>query len=98
MNENQRTYHVPFERIWTVSSSLAGGVLKRWKIISRDDIEGVINAEAKAFLTRKVHPVVIHITLDENAQTCVRVETDSPGRIKRFFRVLDRRLQIRSDQ
>ena len=93
MNESARTYHIPFERVWVISSSLAGGALKRWKIVSRDDIEGVIHAEAKSFLTRSIHPIVIRVTLDENAQTVVKVEAESRRRIERFFRALDRRLQ-----
>lgn len=97
-----RTYHVPFEQVWQASLTLAGGGLRRWKIVDSDDYEGVINAESKTFFLRMVDDVQIRVTLDEDAQTRVDVLSASrkgkadfgtnARRIVRFLRALDRKL------
>lgn len=96
-----RTYAIPFEKVWQAANKLAGGGLRGWKIVSSDDYEGVITAEVRS-LFGSVDDVVIRITLDENAQTRVDMESRarkraadlgaSARRIGRFMRILDRRL------
>jgi uncharacterized protein (DUF1499 family) len=97
-----RTYSIPFEQVWQASLQLASGGLSRWKLVSSDDTEGVIHAEAKTLLWRFTDDVRIDITLDENAQTRVDVLSSSrkgssdlgtnARRIHRFLRALDRKL------
>ena len=98
-----RTYAIPFEQVWQAARSLAGGGLRRWKIIEEDDYEGVIHAEARTFLLRYIDDVTISISLDEDAQTRVDVSSASrkgsvdfgtnARRVGRFLRALDRKLQ-----
>lgn len=97
-----RTYHVPFERVWQAALALAGGELRRWKIVQSDDYEGIIEAEAKTFWMRFVDDVRIHIYLDDDAQTRVDLVSQSrkgrgdmgtnARRAARFLRALDRRV------
>ena len=97
-----RTYHIPFETVWRAALALAGGELRRWKVVQSDDYEGVIEAEAKTFFMRYVDDVRIHIYLDEDAQTRVDVVSQSrkgradfgtnARRAARFFRALDRKV------
>ena len=78
---------------------LAGGGLRRWRILADDDHQGLINAETRRFMGRSTYPVDISITLDHNAQTLVRLsagtqsEQPEPGpelrRIQKFLRALD---------
>jgi uncharacterized protein (DUF1499 family) len=98
-----RTYAIPFEQVWQAARALAGGGLRRWKIIESDDYEGVINAEARTLLLRYVDDVRITISLDENGQTRVDLVSASrkgsadlgtnARRVGRFLRALDRKLQ-----
>lgn len=97
-----RTYAIPFERVWQTARALAGGGLRRWRIVSSDDQEGVINAESSTLLFRFVDDVVIRITLDADAQTRVDMTSRSrkgafdlganARRTGSFFRALDRKL------
>jgi hypothetical protein len=97
-----RTYHIPFDRVWQAALALAGGELRRWKIVQADDYEGIIEAEAKTLLMRYVDDVRIHIYLDDDAQTRVDLVSQSrkgradfgtnARRVARFFRALDRRV------
>ncbi len=97
-----RIYAIPFETVWQAALQLAGGGLRRWKIMHSDDYEGTIHAEAKTFFLRSVGDVHIHIWLDEDAQTRVDVVSASrkgkadfgknARRIARFIRALDKRL------
>jgi hypothetical protein len=100
-----RTYAVPFETVWQAALKLAGGGLRRWKVTSADDQDGVIRATAKTFVLRYTDDVTIHIALDEDAQTRVDMTSASrkgvgdfglnARRIARFFRALDRALAAR---
>ncbi|HEY0809412.1 MAG TPA: DUF1499 domain-containing protein [Longimicrobiales bacterium] len=97
-----RTYAIPFEQVWQASLALANGGLRRWKVISSDDYEGVINAEAKTLFWRFKDDVMIRVYLDENAQTRVDLQSRSrkgaadfgtnARRVHRFLRALDRKL------
>ena len=97
-----RTYAIPFEQVWQASLALAKGGLRRWKLIDSDDYEGIINAEAKTFMLRYTDDVQLRVTLDEDAQTRVDLESKSrkgsadlgtnARRAARFFKALDRKL------
>lgn len=99
-----RLYAIPFEQVWQAARALAGGGLRRWQIISSDDQEGVINAEATTLLFRFVDDVVIRITLDADAQTRVDMTSRSrkgafdlgtnARRLGTFLRALDRKLGL----
>jgi len=98
-----RTYAIPFENVWQAASSLANGGLRRWRITSSDDTEGVIHAEAKTLLFRFVDDVVVQVKLDRDAQTRVDLQSASrkgaidfganARRTGRFFKALDRKLR-----
>ena len=100
-----RTYGIPFETVWQAARSLAGGNLRRWKLVAEDDHEGLISAISRRRLGRKVHDVTIRITLDPDAQTrvdMVATARDRRGgfcssrrRIRRFFGALDSTLGVR---
>ena len=95
-----RVYAIPFEQVWQAARTLASGGLRGWKLVDADDYEGIINAEARTLVLRYVDDVRIRIYLDENAQTCVDVESRSrkgsadfganARRAARFLRALDR--------
>ena len=97
-----RTYAIPFDRVWTESLALAGGGLSRWRVLHADDEAGLIHAGSTTLVFRFVDDVRISITLDENAQTRVDLESRSrkgrgdlgrnPRTLRRFLRALDRRL------
>jgi hypothetical protein len=97
-----RTYAVPFEDVWRAALNLAGGGQRGWRLVSADDHEGVIVAEATTPLLRFVDDVTILISLDENAQTRVDVRSASrrgkrdfgtnARRIAGFLKRLDRRV------
>lgn len=94
-----RTYPIPFEQVWNTAVSLAGGRLRGWALLSADDQEGIIEAEAKPLLLPGISDVTVRVWLDENAQT--RVDIRSASRearaglgsnhrhIARFLRELD---------
>ena len=73
-----RTYAVPFETVWLAALRLAGGGLTGWRIRSSDDLAGIINAESKSRLRRRVSDVKIRISLDATAQT--RIDARSASR------------------
>jgi uncharacterized protein (DUF1499 family) len=93
-----RTYAVPFETVWQAALRLAGG-LPGWRIRSSDDLAGIINAEAKSRIRRRVSDVKIRISLDPNAQTRIDARSASregradlganARRLHSFFRGLD---------
>jgi hypothetical protein len=97
-----RTYAVPFEDVWRAALSLVDGGLRGWRVISADDREGVIVAEAKTLVFRFVDDIRLRIVLDPDAQTRVDVRSASrvgrldfgtnARRIARFCRRLDRQL------
>lgn len=94
-----RTYAIPFQEVWTAALELADGGLRRWHIISADDQEGLIRAEARSRVFRFVDDVDVVIELDENGQTRVDVSSASrtgwadvgtnARRVARFCRRLD---------
>lgn len=94
-----RTYAVPFETVWQAALRLAGGGLTGWRIRSSDDLAGIINAESKSRLRRRVSDIKIRISLDANAQTRIDARSASregradlganARRLHRFFRALD---------
>jgi hypothetical protein len=97
-----RTYAIPFEQVWQAALALANGGLRRWKVRSSDDYEGVIDVEARSLMLRFVDEVRTRVYLDENAQTRVDLESRSrkgkadfganARRVGRFLRALDRKL------
>lgn len=97
-----RTYAIPFERVWQAAGFLASGGLKRWHLVSGDDIEGIIKAESRTLFTGSLSDVVIRVSLDENAQTQVEATSQprqggpdlgaNARRVQRFFRALEHRL------
>lgn len=103
-----RTYAIPFDTVWGAATRLAGGELKRWNILSADDLTGVIAAGTRARFFGQGDRVKIEIGLDENAQTRVDVSatsrSDRPdfGRnrraIGRFLAKLDEALGAKPEQ
>ncbi len=98
-----RTYAVPFEHVWQASLWLATS-RRGWEVLSADDVQGRIRAEARTLL-RFVHDVVIDVTLDENGQTRLDMTSSSRSgkvdfgknarRIGKFLRGVDRVLARR---
>ena len=66
-----RTYAVPFEDVWQAALALASGGLRGWRMLTADDHEGVITAEAERSFPRALDDITIDVRLDENAQTRV---------------------------
>lgn len=99
-----RTYAIPYERVWRAARRLAGGGLRGWRILDADDFDGLLRAEARSSLLRKVDDIVVRITLDANAQTRVDARSSSRGargdlgsnarRLRRFFAALDEELGV----
>lgn len=97
-----RTYPVPFDRVWNAALGIARE-RRGWSVVRTDDMDGVIEIEAKKPLVGIVDDVQIRIKLDRNAQTRVDVSSASrvgptdlgtnAWRIRRFFKHLDRRLE-----
>ena len=97
-----RTYAVPFDQVWQAAVALAGGALRGWKIVEQDDYEGIIKAESWPLIGQSATDVRILISLDENAQTRVDLQTQARSgwpdlgakarRIGKFCRKLDERL------
>lgn len=97
-----RTYAIPFDQVWHEALALCRGGLRRWQLLEHDDYDGVIKAEARPLLGKKVTEVEIHISLDANGQTRVDLSAqDRAGwfdlgarrrRIEKFCRKLDERL------
>jgi len=87
------------------ATRLASGGLRGWRALGTDDREGVIDAEYRRLLSRRVDRVTIRVSLDENGQTRVDMECRSPGTnggqarrarlLARFARKLDRDIAAR---
>lgn len=69
-----RTYAVSFDRVWRAALRLADGGLKRWSVHSFDDKDGRIEAVAARRFSDAPDRIVIHVSLDANAQTRVDAE------------------------
>jgi hypothetical protein len=97
-----RTYAIPFERVWNASLDVCRGSARGWEVTIADDQNGVIQAVTPKRLLGAVADVTVRVTLDENAQTRVDVESTSRDstrdlgsnrkRIQRFVSALDRKL------
>lgn len=97
-----RTYAITFDRVWTAALALAGGELRRWRVLDSDDEQGTIRAEALTTVMRRPCEVRIRIGLDDNGQTRVDVRSalESGKRdwgsnargIHRFIHALDEKL------
>ncbi len=57
--------------------NLAGGGLPRWRVVNADDQKGTLDAVATTFLFRKDEDVHIRVSLDDNGQTRVDLESAS---------------------
>lgn len=98
-----RTYAIPFQRVWDAALFLVEGGLPRWRLVSSDDVRGVIEAERTAFLTKRVSDVRVDIGLDRDGQTRVDARARSRGSrpdlganaraIAKLLRRLDERLE-----
>jgi hypothetical protein len=96
------TCGIPFEDVWQAALRLTRGSLHGWTLLSSDDHNGIIEAQARRRLGGALYDVFIHVRLDENAQTRVdaqataqqpRTDFGSAKRLLRsFFRALDRTL------
>lgn len=96
-----RRYAIPFDAVWKAT---VGGIRtgSRWTLIEADDQKGVIRAEARTLILRRVHDVSIRVWLDADAQTRVdlmwRSRSGPPDLggsargIRRFLSDLDRGL------
>lgn len=103
-----RTYAIPFVRVWDSAVQLANGGLEGWQLVRRDDLEGVVEAEARSPWLKRPIQVKIRIVLDANAQTRVDADARSNARgpsfgfgarrIKSFIRAMDRQLVVRPEQ
>ena len=99
-----RTYAIPFERVWQAALRLVGGGLRRWTLLSCDDHNGVIEAQARR-IGGAMYDVMIQVHLDENAQTRVDGQATARRRgtdfgtaarlLRHFFRTLDKTLAQR---
>jgi hypothetical protein len=97
-----RTYAVPFDDVWQAALQLVDGGQRGWRLVSADDQEGVIVAEAMTLLFRYIDDLTVLISLDENAQTRVDVRSASrqgrrdfgtnARRIGSFLQRLDRQV------
>lgn len=96
-----RTYAVPFERVWRAALAIARD-RRGWEVVRADDLEGVVEIEAKTPVFRFVDDVELRVDLDPDAQTRVNVVSESrrgrtdlginARRVRRFFKHLDRKL------
>ncbi len=103
-----RTYAIPFARVWEEALALASGGLRGWTLQEADEDLGIMRAEAATLVFRFVDDVMVRISLDADAQTRVDMTSASrvgrgdlganARRIRRFFRVLDRRLGAGPDK
>jgi hypothetical protein len=97
-----RTYAISFDRVWNAALDLCRGAARGWEITVADDQSGVIQAVTPKRLLGAVADVTVRVTLDENGQTRVDVESTSRDsqrdlganrkRILRFLPALDRKL------
>jgi uncharacterized protein (DUF1499 family) len=98
-----RTYVIPFAKVWDEIIEMIESK-SRWTLVSADEGTGLIHAEAKTLVLRRVDDVRFKLKLDQNALTRVdmwsasRVGKGDIGtnarRIRRFCRELDRRLGL----
>ncbi len=98
-----RTYAIPFARVWDAVVHLAGGGLRGWVTVSADEDKGILQAECRSMSGRSVDDVEIRLSLDENALTRIDMSSTSrkekgdlgrnARRIRRFFRVLDKKVE-----
>jgi hypothetical protein len=99
-----RTYAIPFEDVWQAALALSDGALKGWRVISSDDHDGIITAEAHRRWPAATDRVILRIGLDRDAQTRVDAEAAAWGETRlsphrtakhlfRFFRELDSMVQ-----
>jgi uncharacterized protein DUF1499 len=103
-----RTYAIPFDRVWNAALVLCGGGLRGWSLMSADDTQGIIRAQALTRLARRPHDVRITIGLDENGQTRVDVAAillhskrdlgANARRIHRFIDQMDAKLGATAEQ
>jgi hypothetical protein len=97
-----RSYAIPFDRVWRAATLLADQDLPGWTVVSWNDRDGIIRAEARSRMFRLTDDVTIRISLDENAQTRVDMVSESRNgkadlgtnvrRVRTFFDRLDRKL------
>lgn len=97
-----RTYAIPFARVWATAVELASGGLLGWTLTEADEDRGVLQAESRTLVFRFVDDVRIRMSLDEFGQTRVDMTSASrvgkgdlgtnARRVRKFFRVLDRKL------
>jgi hypothetical protein len=102
-----RTLPIPFDRVWNESRTIVDG-WRRWRVLEADDYDGIIRAEVQTVVFGRMADVVIHIGLDEDAQTRVDMGSSSrkgfgdlgsnARRISRFFKKLDRALARPANQ
>ncbi|MBT8396981.1 MAG: DUF1499 domain-containing protein [Gemmatimonadetes bacterium] len=96
-----RTYAIPFAQVWAAAVDMAGGGLRSWVTLLSDENLGILQADCRVPLLGSVDKIEIRMSLDENGQTRVDLSSISgtergdfgrnSRRIRRFFRVLDKR-------
>ena len=103
-----RTYAIPFEDVWQAALALASGAQRGWSLVSADDSDGIIIADARRRFPEAVDRVVVRVSLDANAQTRVDAEGGAWGESRlserrtakhmdRFFRALDRMVALTAE-
>lgn len=102
-----RTYAISFDRVWTVSLSLAGGRLPRWRVLHSDDEKGTILAEVTSAIWGRPSEVRIRIGLDHYGLTRVDLRSalqsvvgfgTNARRLGRFLQALDSELAAEPTQ
>ena len=103
-----RTYAIPFDRVWSAAEAAASGECPRWTLISANDEAGVIVAEVRTLVSRRIGDARIEIGLDGHAQTRLDVHVVMRGKrgdlggaarvVGAFVKRLDASLQVRPDQ
>ena len=102
-----RTYAISFDRVWSAAEAAASGGKRGWTLVSADDQAGILIAEVRTSLFRRVGDARIEVGLDENGQTRLDVGVvmrgggRNPGTATRivasFVRRLDASLQARPE-
>lgn len=103
-----RTYAIPFDRVWSAAEAAASGECPRWTLISANDEAGVIVAEVRTLVSRRIGDARVEIGLDGHAQTRLDIHVVMRGRrgdlrgaarvVGAFVKRLDASLQVRPDQ
>jgi len=103
-----RTYAIPFERVWSAAEAAAAGGFPRWTLVSADDHSGVIVAEVRTFLSRRVGDARIDVGLDDHGQTRLDLRVVMRGKrgdaggaariVASFVKRLDASMQVRPEQ